>query len=173
MTRPVTPSVRGAVHRRVLAIGLLAGVAALSPVRAQPGAVPVAPAAVGEFAVPDPKAWAAMSPADQAEQRRRLQEQLRAMTPEQRQAFRAALRERVQNLTPQERSALADQAVHRWSALPPGERQRLADERRRAIEAMSPAERRQWLAERRAIFEQLTPEERARLRAPLPPPGAP
>lgn len=171
MTRPFTDSIRRAaavVASAMLVLGTT-GAMAQAPAPVAPGAPTVADVP----AVPDPKAWAAMSPREQAEHRRRLQEHLRGMTPQQRQAFRAALAERVRNLTPDERGALADDAVRRWSALPPAERQRLAEERRRRIEAMTPAERRQWLAERRAVLETLSPEERERLRAPLPPAGGP
>ena len=118
--------------------------------------------------VPDPQAWSRLSPAEQAERRATLRQQLEASTPEERQAFRSALRERLQRLTPEQRDALVDRTRERWQALPPAQRERLADERRERLRAMSPAERRQMLRERRAVLESLSPEERATLREKLP-----
>lgn len=120
--------------------------------------------------VPDPQAWAQLSPQEQAARRAEIAAQLRQATPEQRQAFRRALRERLEGLSPQERQALAGQARERWAQLTPEERARLQAERRERLESMSRAERRQLLQQRRAILERLSPQERAALREPLPAP---
>lgn len=152
---PRPPGRRVARRVAVLAI-LLLGLAWAIGARAQP------------LEVPDPQAWAQLSPAEQAARRAEIAQRLKQAPPAERQAFRRALAERLQTLTPEQRQALAGQTLERWNQLSPQERERLQEERRARLQAMTPQERRQLLQQRRAILEKLTPEERARLREPLP-----
>jgi hypothetical protein len=117
--------------------------------------------------VPDPQAWALLTPQEQAARRAEIATRLQQATPAERQAFRRALRERLESLTPEQRQALAGQARQRWNELPAEERERLQRERRERLQAMTPEERRQLLQQRRAMLDRLTPEERAALREPL------
>lgn len=57
--------------------------------------------------VPDPAAWAALSPQAQATRRAELRQRLRQATPQERAAFRNRLRERLEGMTPEQRQALA------------------------------------------------------------------
>ena len=75
--------------------------------------------------VPDPQAWAQLTPQQQAQRREALQRELDAATPAERQAFRARLRQRLETLSPAERKALVGQTRERWQALSPEERQGL------------------------------------------------
>lgn len=118
--------------------------------------------------VPDPVAWAALSPQEQAASRAELKQRLQAATPAERAAFRNLLRERLEAMTPEQRQALAGRTRERWQQLAPDERQRLINERRERVKAMSPEERRQLIQERRDILGKLSPEERAALREKLP-----
>ena len=81
--------------------------------------------------VPDPNAWARLTPSEQADRRADLKRQLQQATPQERAAFRSRLRERLEDMTPEQRQALAAKTRERWQTLDPSERQRLLDERRR------------------------------------------
>ena len=151
----VCPPGRRVARRAVMLAFVLIGLAFAIGVQARP------------LEVPDPQAWALLSPAEQAARRAEIAQRLKEATPAERQAFRRALAERLETLTPQQRQELAGRARERWDQLSPEERERLQQERRARVQAMTPQERRQLLQERRAILEKLTPEERARLREPL------
>ncbi|MGI9215522.1 MAG: DUF3106 domain-containing protein, partial [Hydrogenophaga sp.] len=111
--------------RRRLARWLAGGLLMLS-VGAQ--AAPVVP--------PDAQDWARLTPAQQAERKAELKEQLKQATPQERKAFRQQLRQQIETLSPAERQALIDSTRRRWQQLSPEEKQRLADERREQVKAM-------------------------------------
>lgn len=117
--------------------------------------------------VPDPTAWAQLSPKEQAVRRAELKQQLQEATPKERAAFRNRLRERLEGLTPEQRQALAGETRERWQKLDPQEKKRLLNERRQRVLAMSPEERRQLIEQRREMLDKLTPKERAVLRQKL------
>jgi hypothetical protein len=175
---PLSHTVAHSLTKRTqwLAIGVLVASCLLAaPCRAEgsPGgsnraATAGAPDADADL-VPDPRAWATLTPQEQAARRAELQRRLEAMTPAERQVLRSRIRERIEQLSPAERKALAGQTRQQWHALPVEERERLVRERRERIQAMTPEERRQLQQQRRAILDKLTPEEREALRAPLPP----
>ena len=69
--------------------------------------------------VPDPAAWARLTPQQQEARRAELRQQLQRATPAERAAFRKALRERLESLTPEQRRDIAGQTRERWQRLPP------------------------------------------------------
>jgi hypothetical protein len=152
------------------AASLLTLLLAAGPAQAQSNLAPQlgrgAPSSLPE--VPDPQAWARLSPVEQERRRLQIKQQLQDAAPEQRQAYRRALRERLESLSPEQRQALAGQLRLQWGQLPPEERERLQQERREAIQAMAPEERRALLRERRAMLDKLSPEERRALAEKLP-----
>lgn len=117
--------------------------------------------------VPDAQDWARLTPAEQAQRKAALKQQLQQATPQERKAFRQQLRQQIETLSPAERQALIDSTRQRWLQLSPQEKQRLADERREQVNAMTPEERRELLRQRREMLEKLSPEEREALREKL------
>ena len=65
--------------------------------------LPLGAAHAAPVDAPDPAAWSALSPQEQAARRAELKRQLQAATPQERAAFRSRLRERLEGLTPEQR----------------------------------------------------------------------
>ena len=174
MSRLAARPLTGPLRTRWAASGLVAVLATLLLVAGPAQAQTSAPPEPGRSSlnglpeVPDPQAWARLSPLEQERRRQQIKQQLQDAPPEQRQAYRRALRERLESLSPEQRQALAGQLRLQWGKLPPEERERLQQARREAIQAMPPEERRALLRERRAMLEKLSPEERRALGEKLP-----
>jgi len=120
------------------------------------------------IAVPDPKAWVALSPMQQQQKREEIRRQLETATASEREAFRRDLRVTLQGMSPQDRRVLIDRTKDRWLAMTPLEREAFKRDRAKRLEQLPADERMRLLAERRAMLERLSPDERAALREKLP-----